>query len=539
MTRAIRHSIDDGSERRLLKSTAVVSAGTSISRILGFVREMLMAWLFGTSLAKSAFDVAFKLPNLFRRLFGEGALSAAFVPVFTGTLEKDGLEEANRFAGNIAGMLGTALVAIVLGGILLISVVLRFPGLGERASVVLPLLRIMLPYTFFICLVALCMGMLNSFHHFAVPALTPVLLNVVWISVLLFMCPRFGETPQEQIHAVAWGILLAGAVQLAVQIPALLRHSLRPVLSFAWRDARVTRVLLLMGPAAVGMGVHQLNAVVDSLLALVVGSWAPAALTYAERLIYLPMGVFATALSTVLLPTFSRQAARGRQHEITAVMSLSLRCMTLLMVPAAVGLIVLAEPVVRLVFVRGEFDAESTMFTVRALWFYAPGLVVFSIYKILVPAFYAMQDTRTPVRVGVRVVLLNFVLNVIFILTWPRGFKHAGLACASVLASAINCLVLGRILSKTAGDVEWGRLAQTFLKSLLAAGLMAVAAYFAHGWLENALGLSMSNAKAAQLLAVAGGIVVGTVLYSVLIVGLCRREIGELITRSPPPGGGR
>lgn len=519
--------------RGVLMSTAVVSAGTAVSRVLGLVREILMAVAFGTSLTKSAFDVAFKVPNLFRRLFGEGALSAAFVPVFSDVLEQKGLEEANRFVSRIMTMLATALCVICAAGILTVTAVLHYAELGERAAAVLPLLRIMLPYAFFICLVAVCMGILNSFHRFAVPAFTPVLLNVVWILAVIFACPRMGVRLEDRIVAVALGILAAGALQLAVQLPFLYRLGLRPTVSFSWKDPAVSKVLLLMGPAALGMGVHQVNVVVDGLLALWAGPWAPAALTYAERMIYLPLGVFATALGTVLLPTFSRHAARNEDEHIRTRLGDALRDITLVMMPAAAGLIALAGPIIQVTFEwkGGRFSGDSTLLTARALAFYAPGLVVFSVYKVLVPVFYAMKDTMTPVRIGLRVVLLNFLLNVAFVLSWPAMFKHAGLAFATVISSGVNCVALGTILHRKVGNPGWMRFAVVLAKALAVSAVMGIASRLSYGALATALLPWLGDGKGTALAALAGGIAVGIAVYAVLAMLLFRSELRELRSR--------
>jgi len=505
--------------------------------LLGFVREILMATFFGTSLAKSAFDLGFRIPNLFRRLFGEGALSAAFVPVFSEVLEKEGRVAANNLAGKIATMLATALLSIIAGGLLLITLILKTTVLGEKATAVLPLLRVMLPYMLLICLVALSMGILNSVGHFALPAATPIILNLVWIGSLLFICPFFGDDLNARIYGVAYGILFAGIVQLLAQTPALLKLNVWPRLSFAWSDERVTRVLLLMGPAAIGMGIHQINVVVDGFLALWVAKWAPAALTYAERLIYLPLGLFATALGTVLLPTFSRHAARDDAEHMKETMASSIRGLMLIMMPAAAGLIALAVPIVRLAFEweGGEFDSESTIVTARALCFYAPGLVVFSLYKILTPAFYALKDTKTPVRIGMWAVLINFALNIAFILTWPSGYKHAGLACATVIASGINCLALAVILTRRIGSPGWKSICLSTLRTLAASALMTCVAFFAHRFLLR-LAVELTNkAKLQQLVATSGGIVVAVLAYALIALRLCRTEVGELLSGLKKP----
>jgi putative peptidoglycan lipid II flippase len=513
----------------LLKSTAVVSLFTGVSRTMGLAREMLMAYFFGTSLAKSAFDVAFRIPNLFRQLFGEGALSAAFVPVFASCLAQEGRAAANRLAGRVFSLLLAVLVTLSALGLLVIWAVLRACPLAARPSAVLPLLAIMLPYLIFICLVALCMGVLNSIRHFALPAATPVLLNLTWIAALYLICPWFGDNPADRIYGVAWGILLAGVLQLAVQFPVLRRFDALPDFrALTWRGPHVMRVVALMAPAAVGMGLHQINVVVDGILALWVAEWAPAALTYAERLVYLPLGLFATALGTVLLPTFSEQAALADHDRLRRTFRHAMSGLLLIMIPAAVGLAGLAASIVKLVFEwhGGAFDADSTNLTARALYFYAPGLIVFSAYKVIVPVFYALQDTRTPVRVGVLCVGVNFVLNILFVLTWPVGYRHAGLACATVLSSGLNGVCLGAIASRRIGALGWRSIAWVAARAGVAAGVMLAGA---RGVQAAIAGTLFGAGKYGQAVAVLAAIVVGAGIYGLLAALLCRREWRRLL----------
>lgn len=507
----------------VLRHTAVVSTSTAFSRILGVVREIAMANMFGVSLAKSAFDVAFKIPNLFRALFGEGALSAAFVPVYAEVLEHEGRAAANRFSGKVMGLLALWLTMITSGTIVVLTLSLRYIDEGTRTAAVLTLLRIMFPFMIFICLVALCMGILNAIGHFATPALTPIILNLLWIGSVIWVCPRFGETSMERIHGVAWAVLLAGIVQLAVQIPVLLKHNALPRLSLHHRDPRLHRVLILLGPAAAGMGVHQINVMIDGFLALWAGDWAPAALTYAVRLTYLPLGVFTTAMATVLLPTFSRKSALGESKAIPSILARSLTTLMMVILPAAAGMIVLRTPLVQLMFQSGRFDNQATLLTARALAFYAPGLVAFSLTKILVPCFYALQDTRTPVKIAMLCVALNFVLNVIFVVSFPTYYKHAGLALATVFASCMNGTLLAILITRRIGSPGWKGLLKSAIKASLCCLIMVLASRGTLHWTQG-VPLFSTATKGGQALTVLVAIAIGIATYASLSFYICRKE---------------
>jgi putative peptidoglycan lipid II flippase len=350
-------------------------------------------------------------------------------------------------------------------------------------------------------------------------------LNVVWIGTLLWIRPRFGDTAGEQIYGIAWGILVAGLIQLAVQLPVLMRFGYRPALSFAWRDARLSRVMRLMAPAALGMGVIQINAVIDSVLALIVGEWAPAALSFAELMVYMPLGIFATALGTVLLPTLSRQAANADHDAMKQTLNLGIRLVLLIAVPAAVGLVVLARPLIQMLFEWRAFGEASTEQTARALAFFAPGLVAFGFYKVLVPAFYAAKDTRSPVRVALWVVGLNLVLNITFILTWPEGYRHAGLAFATVLASAVNGIVLAGMLHRRIGSPGWRMLSGRAVRIVLVSGVMGAAAHWLYAWFRPLAASWMPTPKAAQIVAVIGTIVLCVAAYAGLAALVCPAEV--------------
>jgi putative peptidoglycan lipid II flippase len=506
---------------------------TAISRVAGLVREQLMAYAFGTGLAKSAFVVAFTIPNLFRRLFGEGALSAAFIPVYIDTREREGPEEANRLVGRVAGLLVAVLGVMTALGILLALALQQWCVPPEsRWAAILPLLRIMLPYAPLICLAALAMGVLNALRHFAMPALAPVFLNLVWIFALVVICPLLPDDPLIRIHAIAWAVVAAGAVQVAVQLPALARRGVTLRLLFSWRgDARIRRILLLMAPMMVGVGAFQINVVVDGFLAMWAAKWAPAAVQYADLIVYLPLGLIGNAFGTVLLPTFSRQAARDDHAGLRATLESTLRHVLVIATPAAIGLTVLALPIVEILYIwpNGKFGPQDAIWTMRALAALAPGLLFFSLQKALTPAFYALQDTRTPLRVALWGVGMNFVMNVVFVLTWPEGWKHAGLMVSTVLVSLVNTVALTRELHKRIGAPRTRVLAPTATGVAIATAGMGLAAWEAHLWLNSALRPLVHPAKLLQVLTLGGAMLVAMAAYLLLAYLLCRPALREVL----------
>lgn len=519
-------------DHKIFRSTAIVGSFTGLSRVLGFIREILTAVFFGTTLAKSAFDIAFMVPNLLRSVFGEGALSAGFVPVFTQKMAKDGNQEANHLAGKIMTMLAVTLFTMVAAAIVLILVSRKFLCFGERWSFVAALLVIMLPYAFFICIVALCSGILNSYNRFWAAAATPGLLNIIWIGVLVCVCPWFGKTPEERIYAVAWGVIAAGAAQMLFQAPFLLKEGFRPAVSFAWKDPDVTAFLKLVGPAMLIMGVVPVNVLVSRFIALTAGDWAPAALGYAERLIYLPLGVFATALGSVLLPTFSHQAARSQNDRMIAMLNMSMRNISLLMVPMAALLFVLAMPFVSCVFEwkGGVFDSGSAVLTTRALQAYAPGLIVFSLYKVIVPAFYAVKDTKTPMMIAAFMVLFNLVLNVFSVLFLPAGFQHAGMAASNCVASLVNCAILLAVLNRRMSGFMIKDTLLGILKMCIAAVIVGVASWFIASWIMGWLAATALSPRLGQVAVLSATVVFGAGLYLGLLAVISPQDLKTVVS---------
>jgi len=522
--------------RRIIRSAGLVGLFTLFSRVLGLARDVLMAGLFGTGLHMSAFVIAFLVPNLFRRLFGEGALSAAFIPVFIKTKADAGPEVAWLLARRVITFTALLLCGLVLVGWLLMMA-LDLSGLpGPMTRAVLPLLEIMLPYMIFICLAALAMALLNAFHHFGTSALMPCILNVVWIIVLLVFAPRYSGEPHLQIRVVAWGVLLAGCLQLAGQIPALMRRGYRPGISLDTRDPQFRKVFRLMMPAALGLAVTQVNVVVDKLLAGWIGPWAAAALFFSERLIYLPLSIFATAMGTVLLPVLSGHAANSDDERMRQTCEVSLRNLSFVLIPAAAGLMALARPIVQTIYEWKSFGAASTDQTSIALQCYAPGLIFFGAIKMLVPAFYARQDTRTPVRLSALTVVLNFSLNILLILTLPLPVKHAGLAAATVLSSGFYVLCLSMTLQRRGLAPAWRPILVSAARAATAAVIMAILAWNIHAATLHGVA-ELLPAKTGQIIALCLAIGIAAPAYLLLCLLLRCPELDALRQRLRRRGG--
>lgn len=519
------------------RSAGVVGGATLISRVLGLIRDILTAGFFGTSAAISAFVVAFQIPNLFRKLLGEGALTAAFVPVFTEYQEKQGTEAGWRVASIVFSLSAVVLGAVVAAGFLVIWGVTGTFDLSERFLLIFRLLRIMLPYLFFICLVGLSMGILNSIRHFAVPAISPVILNLVWIASLFFLCPRFGEDPSRRIFGLAIGVLLGGVIQFGVQLPVLRKKGFPFKFILDWRDPAVRKIVLLLGPGVMGFAVFQLNTAVDGFLAMVIGGGAPAALFYGNRLVQFPLGVFGLAFATAVLPVMARLMARGEREEFIGAFSHGLRSVLLIMLPAAVGLIVLRRPIIALIYQRGAFGPDSASATAWVLLCYGIGLPAFAALKIITQGFYSCQDTRTPVKIGFCAMLLNLVLNLAVVLNpWLRtNLREGGLALSTSLAAFVNAGALYYLFRKRLGRIR-GRELFSFLSRLLPAALaMGLACRFSLSALSGRLPAAVLPAR---LLSVAVPVTAGIIVFVLAALVLKIDEARDLLralkkTRSP------
>lgn len=498
----------------MVKAAGIVGTATLASRILGFIRDAVIAWVFGAGLSSDAFIVAFRIPNLLRRLLAEGTLSSAFIPVFTEHIVKHNRPEAFQLARSAFRLLGVLLIIAAACGVLASPWIVRLiaPGFsGEKFSLTVNLTRIMFPYIFFIGLVALSMGILNTLGHFAVPAFAPVLLNLSIIGSIFFISPSM-KTP---VVGVAIGVLIGGALQLTLQLPVLIKMGFH-----FWEKANMNhpglkQVGILIPPVILGGAVYQINILIGTLLGSLLAQGSVTYLYFADRLVQLPLGVFATAAATAVLPSLSRQAAAGDLDMLRNTCGQTLKLVFFITIPATVGLILLREPIVALLFQRGEFDSVATRLTAQALLYYSIGLWAFSAVRIVAATFFALQDTRTPVKMA----SISIFINIIFGIVFMKPFAHGGLALATSLASILNLgLLLGALRSKL-GFLGWKSIALSICRSLLCSLTMGIVVW--------KVSLVMLPDKNGSLPALLGG-VIGSIVIGLLIYG-----VGSFVIKSP------
>lgn len=423
----------------LLASGVIVSFMTMLSRVLGLVRDVVIANLLGASLAADVFLFAQKIPNFLRRLFAEGAFAQAFVPVLKDIQQNDTKEVLHHFINRVAGTLGLILIIVAILGVVGSKVLVSTFGFGfinqpDKFALANELLKITFPYIFFISLAGFCGALLNSVQRFAVPAFAPVLLNLSIIYSALFFAPAM----EQPGRALAWAILIAGILQLLIHIPFLWREGLLPKPQWGWNDPGVKRVIKLMIPALFGVSVAQINLLIDTMLATSLETGSISWLYYSDRLLEFPLGVFGIAIATVILPSLSQQMAEKSEAAYQATLDWGLRTILLIGLPAMLGLAALAEPLMLSIFQHGSFSNLDAYKASLSLAAYSLGLPFFMLIKVLATAFYARQDTKTPVKIGVISMSVNIVLNLLLFVP----FGHVGLAIATSLAAIVNCSLL-------------------------------------------------------------------------------------------------
>ncbi|NLF39249.1 murein biosynthesis integral membrane protein MurJ [bacterium] len=507
---------------KVTRAAGINSAATGVCRVLGYVRDAVVAYAFGTTWVSSAFTVAYAIPNTFRRLFGEGAMASSFVPLFAEELHHNGREQAFALANVVLTLLAsflTALSVAVAAACLVLAWVLPVPA---RVHLTFLLTCVTIPYVVLICVTALLSAMLNTLGHFTRPALAPVYLNLSMIAGAL-VGVRFIAPPMErQIYALAIAVIVGGALQLYLQVPELRRRGFRFTPRFDWRHPFVRRVLTLMGPALIGAGASQINILIDRFMAMGLNDRGAAVLTNADRLVELPLGMFGIALATAVLPTMSFFAAKNDHKGIVVALGFALRHIMFIMAPAALGLILIGEPLVRLLFERGRFDAASTYYTSRALYMYAPGLIGFSLAKIIVPTFYARKDTKTPVRVGICVLALNVILNY----TLMQFMEERGLALSSSICAYVNVIVLMVILRRQCGPLGLREVFASCVRIALLTVLMGVTVWVAGTWMSQ---VTAADTLMGRMVRVIVPLTCGMAVYLTVAYATGVREMHDLL----------
>jgi putative peptidoglycan lipid II flippase len=478
--------------RKLIQATAVTGGMTLVSRITGLVRDIVFANLIGAGggIAADAFYVAFRIPNFFRRIFGEGAFSQAFVPVLAEYRARGSADDTRRFVDHLAGVFGAILAAITVAGVLAAPVIVMVLAPGflsrpEQYALTVDMLRLTFPYLFFVSLVAMAAGMLNTYGRFGAAAFTPVLLNLCLIGAALGLAPHV----EPAVLALAWGVLLAGAVQLLFQIPFLRGIKMLPRPRLKWRERHdgVRRVFTLMVPAIFGVSVAQINLLVNTLLASFLVTGSVSWLYYSDRLMEFPLGVFGIALATVILPSLSHKHANNSHEEFSHLLDWALRWALVIAVPAAVGIVVLAGPMLATLFHHGAFTGHDVEMSALALMAFAAGLPGFILIKVLAPGFYARQDTKTPMRIGIIAMLANIALSLA--LVFP--LRHVGLAAAVSVSAFVNAWLLYRRLRHHGVYRPLAGWPMFLIRVLLASAVMGVLLAWGAGsltpWLEAGL----------------------------------------------------
>ena len=476
---------------KMVRSAGLIGAATMTSRLLGVAREIVLARMFGASSgpAMDAFNVAFRIPNLVRDLFAEGAMTAAFVPTFTRTLEARGRDAAWRLGNLTLNALLLVTGILVVLGIVFADPITRaiageeFAAVEGKLALTTLLTQIMLPFLTTVAIAVAMMGMLNALHRFFIPALSPAMFNVATILSAVAVVPLMPLVGLPPIAGIAIGTLLGGLGQIALQWPALRREGFRyrPILDF--KDPEVREILQLMGPGTLGLAAVQINVFVNTYLATTQEQGAVSWLGFAFRLMYLPIGLFGVSIATASLPDISRHSAAEDRTAIRGIVANGLRMMLMLNVPATIGLMVLSLPIVELIYERGRFVSYDSSQTAAALMFYAPGLLGYSAVKIASPTFYSLRDSRTPVLISVGSVAANLVLNLILVRV--MGFK--GLALGTAIAAVLNAAALLFFLSRRLDGLDGKRVAAAATRIVIASVLMGVSVHFLSGLLATRL----------------------------------------------------
>jgi putative peptidoglycan lipid II flippase len=492
--------------KEIARAASTIGVGTLLSRIVGFLRDMVIAHFFGAGIAADAFFVAFRIPNLWRRLVGEGSLTISFIPVYTEYLTQKGEEESRKVTHIAFTIAGVVLLILTILGILFSPILIRViaPGfikIPEKFQLTVTLNQIIFPYLFFIGLFALCMGILNSLRHFFAPAIAPIFLNIsIIVSVFLFY-----HAFQRPVMALALGALVGGVIQFLFQIPFLKKKGITFRFNFNFRHPAIKRIGYLMIPGLIGSAVYQLNVFIDTIFASFLPSGSVSYLYFADRLLEFPLGIFAIAIGMASLPSLSGLVVQGKMEEFKETLSFTFRLVSFISLPAMVGLIALKTPIVNLLFQRGLFDYSATVMTANALLCYAVGLWAIAGARTIVPAFYSLQDTWTPLKIALICLGANIAFNAILI--YP--LKHAGIALATSLSSTLNLILLFRKLNPKLSGLDLTKNIKSLLRILFCSLPVGWVAY----WVCSFGNWSTTGSEGQKVILLVTGMVIGMAIY--------------------------
>jgi putative peptidoglycan lipid II flippase len=523
-------------KKHILKSASIISLVTIVSRVLGYVRDQRITLLLGTLPAADAYVLAYRIPNLFRRLVAEGSMTASFIPVFTTYMSEKSKEEVWDFANKLFWTLALVVAGItVLGMVFSPAVVHLFAGNNVAGLQAVELNRIVFPYLFFISLAALAMGILNCFHLFGLPAATPVVLN---LATILFTFAVVRSHFKDSATAIVVGILVGGVLQFLMQVPLLVQKGMKFSFGISFSHPGIRNVARLMIPRLFGIGIGQINLFIDTRFATasLMPAGSLAALYVADRVMELVLGGYAIAVATAILPMMSHQAAAKDYESLKKTLAFSVRIVAFITIPAALGLMILREPIIRVLFQHGQFVAESTRLTARALLYYAIGLPALATVKLVVPAFYSTSDTKTPVIVASISLVINVVLNIVFLQFFFKRVQNGGPALATAIACFFDFFALFIIFRLRYGAMGTMDILRSFGKISLCASIMGVACWFGNRYTQ----FTLHSRFLVQLLVFSGLIAGATALYLALAWLFRCHEIHEvygIATRRRAGGG--
>jgi len=507
-------------KHKIAKYAGIVVIATIFCRILGLGREIVISNRFGAGIESDVFFVAFMIPNLLRSFLAEGALNLAFVPVFTEYLTNYDRKKAEYFASNVLNILIIVLIIVVILGIwgapLLINIIaIGFKSNPHKYQLAVDLTRIMFPYIGFVAVAALFMGILNSYEHFLVPALAPAMLNISIIIFALTLSYKYG------IYSIAWGVILGGIGQALLQIPTLVRKKIKYSFVVDFNDQGTKKLLKLLVPAMIGLAITQINVIVDKTIASTLIDGSISALYYSNRLVQFPLGAFGIAISIAIFPTLSKNIAKNDISEFKKSLLFGLRMLLFTTIPSAVGLIVLKDPIIRLIYEHGTFNKFATNMTASALLYYSIGLFAYACVRLITMSYFALNDTKTPVKIGAYILLLNVALDLILV----RYLAHSGLALATSVAAILNMIVLLKILQDKIGDIELKSHALFLVKIVISSIFLGITCVVISNYLGGILDL---NDKYNQIIQVTASVFSGSLVYFIISYILGVKEVRNI-----------